>query len=236
MRGPLGRRRRDLEQQRSDMSRSPARKFRAAAHAAVVMCAAVALPIEAQTGASVNRSAPREVVTQFAFGAGFGMGADLSLTERRAIEAAPILERDLTTVARERLLGHPAFFVTGQVSKDTTLWQETMFVFLLAEGTSPRVVWSAQVREFTLHRDPKASYDVTSCVFVLDDSTLAQQLIVEPPAARTLPRAAALLKLSGVYRWRALSGSGAAGRFDQVGPVDDSTRRDCEESPMRDPD
>jgi hypothetical protein len=164
------------------------------------------------------------------------MGADLSPMGRRAIESAPIVERDLVTVARERLLGHTAFFVIGQVSKDTTLWQETMFVFLLPEGTSPRLAWSAPVREFTSHREPRASYDVTSCVFILDDSTLAHQLFVDRPTAQTLPRVAALLKRSGVYRWHAPSGSAAAGRFNQVRPVSDSIRRECEQSPMRDPD
>ena len=218
------------------MSRPHARTLLAAVHAAVAMCATVATPVTAQRGASVNRSAPREVVTQFAFGSGFGMGADLSPAELRAILVAPIRDREIVTAARDHLLGHPAFFVKGEVGEDTTLWQETMFVFLLQQGASPRLLWNVPVREFTLGRDSTASYDVTSCVFVVDDSTLAHQLFVDPPSAGAHPRVAALLERSGVYRWQALSASGAAGRFGRAGPVDDRTRRECEESPMRDPD
>jgi hypothetical protein len=214
------------------MSPFNAPTFLAAVHAAVALSATVATPVTAQRGASVNRSAPREVVTQFAF----GMGADLSPMERRAVKLAPIRDREIVTAARDRLLGHPAFFVKGEVGEDTTLWQETMFVFLLPQNASPWLLWSMPVREFTVGRDSTASYDVTSCVFVIDDSTLVHQLFVDPLTARIHPRVAALLARSGVYHWRAPGASGAAGRFDQVGPVNDSTRRECEESPMRDPD
>jgi hypothetical protein len=183
----------------------------------------IALPAAAQDLPTYDHPLPWEVST-WSPTWGHATGAEL-----RVGALAPLVDHELVTLDRIRLLGQPALVVRGRTSADSNRPREELFVYLL-RGPEPRLVWRGLIREFTYQVPAQEVHDLSACLFVTGDSTLEYQVFLQADSLVRWRFAPALAR-SGRYAW-----ASGQGRFARAGPVTAELYEACEHSGERNPD